>query len=296
MRIALLLPVFNKLNYTITCLSSLYDEISHNNLLDSFRIILVDDGSTDGTGEYVKHHFPFVTVVKGDGNLWWSGGINKGAEHAINNLRVDYLLLWNNDITTHNHYFVNLLRLLQKPDKSTIFGSKIYMNYENRTLWSMGGFIKPYIGKIGNIGYNKPDNHRFQQPLEVDWIPGMGTVIPVEVVHKIGYWDQVNFPQYHGDLEYTYRAKINGFKLIISPDLILSNDTRNTAIGHEGSFKKLLGLLHDKRSLYNFHINTIFLKQYGKGPFKYLHLFVSYSVLMLSFLKWKCLRLLKTKS
>jgi GT2 family glycosyltransferase len=263
--------------------------------MDYFKVVLIDDGSVDGTGEYVKQHFPFVIMVTGDGNLWWSGGINKGAAYAISNLNVDYVLLWNNDITTHDNYFVNLLKLIQNEDNNTIIGSKIYMNYENRTIWSMGGFINPYIGKMGMIGYNEPDCQNYQKSLEVDWIPGMGTAIPVGIINKIGFWDNIHFPQYHGDSEFTYRAKINGYKLIVSPDLILSNDVSNTAISHDGNFRKLMKLFNDRRSLYNFRVTTAFLKKYGKGPFKYFHLFKSYVILILSFLLKKCLSIIKTK-
>jgi len=295
MKIAVLLPVFNKLNYTIACLSSLHEEINKNDLTDYFEFVLVDDGSTDGTAAYVKQHFPFVILLTGDGNLWWSGGINKGASYAISNLKVDYVLLWNNDIATHDNYFVTLLKLLQNEDKNTIIGSKIYMNYENRTIWSMGGFINPYIGKIGMIGYNEPDCKNYQKSREVDWIPGMGTIVPVWIINKIGFWDDVHFPQYHGDSEFTYRAKINGYKLVVSPELVLSNDVSNTAISHEGSFKKLLKLFKDKRSLYNYRVNIAFIKKYGKGPLKYSHLFTSYSILILSFLKRKCVSIFKVK-
>jgi len=295
MIIAILLPVYNKRNYTIACLNSLYEEINSNDIMDHFRFVLVDDGSVDGTGEYVKKNFPFVTILSGDGNLWWSGGINMGAEYAINSLNVDYVLLWNNDIITHENYFVNLLKILQNTDKNTIIGSKIYMNYEDRILWSMGGTLNRVIGRHGMIGYGKPDTQNFNRPMEADWIPGMGTVIPVEIINKIGYWDQVNFPQYHGDSEFTYRAKMKGYKLIISPDLILSNDTRNTGLDHEGDFRKLRNLFYDKRSLYNFRVNSAFLKQYGKGPLKYFHLFKSYAILVMSFLKCRFLSLFKVK-
>jgi GT2 family glycosyltransferase len=294
MKIAILLPVFNKLSYTRTCLDAMYTELSKGNLMDSYSCILVDDGSTDGTEEFIRQHFPFVHILRGDGNLWWSGGINKGATYAISALKADYVLLWNNDITTHGNYFGNILKILETTDRNTIIGSKIYADYNKRIVWSMGGTLNPYIGRIRMIGYNKIDGPEYEKMIEAEWIPGMGTIVPVEIIKNIGFWDDANFPQYHGDSEFTYRAKCNGYRNIVSPDLVLSNDTRNTGLSHGGSYKKLLKMFRDKRSLYNYQVNMAFFKKYGKGPFRYFHLFKSYAILILSFLKWKFSTLFKT--
>ncbi|NJO67967.1 MAG: hypothetical protein HC830_00630 [Bacteroidetes bacterium] len=66
--------------------------------------------------------------------------------------------------------------------------------------------------------------------MELNWLPGMGTLIHETVVQKAGYWDNINFPQYHGDSEFTFRAYLNGFKIEVDPDLVIWNDTTHTGI------------------------------------------------------------------
>ncbi len=290
---AILIPVFNNINYTQKCLESLDTLIKSQNLEKYFTIVLIDDGSKDQTSEFVRSAYPFVHVLNGDGNLWWSGAINAGAIYAKDQLHSDYLLLWNNDILCEDNYFRKLIDLQERLNGNQIIGSKIYMDNTWKRTWSLGGKLNNRTGVIYMIGYDKPDESGCSTSEEIEWIPGMGTLIPISVIDKIGLWDQVNFPQYHGDLEFTYRAYINGYKLAIDPELKIANDTRNSNMKHEGSFKNLLNLFVDKRSLYNFKVNTTFINKYGVGPFKYSYLFKFYTILLLSFVKHFVIRFFK---
>jgi GT2 family glycosyltransferase len=290
---AILIPVFNKLNYTQKCLKSLDAIINGQNLQKYFTIVLIDDGSKDQTREFVETAYPFVHILNGDGNLWWSGSINVGALYAKDHLHSDYLLLWNNDIICEEIYFQKLVDLQKSLNGNQIIGSKIYMDNTWSRTWSTGGKFHNKTGDIYMIGYDKPDVPAFMKSGEIEWIPGMGTLIPTSVIDKIGLWDHVNFPQYHGDLEFTYRAYLNGYKLVIDPELKIANDTTNSNMKHEGNFKNLLNLFVDKRSLYNFRVNTTFIKKYGEGPFKYSYLIKFYTILLLSFMKHSITRLFR---
>ena len=286
---AILIPVYNKLSYTSNCLKSLHLNIHDAGLSRFFETIVIDDGSQDGTSEFIKSEFPTVHVLKGDGNLWWSGGINMGALYARDHLKADFLLLWNNDIGTPENYFQLIAERAGNLKKDEIVGSKIYMK-DGLTVWSMGGIFKPGTGTIWMTGYGKRDTPEYKKPQLAQWIPGMGTLFPISIIDRIGLWDQENYPQYHGDLEYTYRAYLAGYSLIIDPELHIINDTENSSLGHEGKFKKLINLFVDKRSLYNYKVNTSFLKKYGKGPLKYSCLLKNYFILVLSYSKFVLLR------
>ena len=292
---AILIPVYNHLEYTRKCLKSLDDEIFSNDIAACYDVVVIDDGSTDGTEDYVRSSHPGVHILKGDGNLWWSGSINAGADFAIKELKADYLLLWNNDIITAGNYFRQLIDWQLSTDNNTITGSKIYMDESMRLVWSMGGRYDPVTGSTFMYGLGKPDAEEFMKTIEVEWLTGMGTLVPVNVVNKIGMWDNLNFPQYHGDLEFTYRAYLEGYKVIVNPDLKIINDTTNTGLAHNGSLRQLLRLFNDPRSLYNFRVNVSFIKKYGKGIFRYNHLIKSYLILILSFLKSLLFRKRKDK-
>ena len=86
-KIAILIPVFNNLEYTKKCLQNLEEKLGENNIAKHFPIIVIDDGSSDETADWIKKNYPEVELLFGNGNLWWSGGINKGAKHAIEKLK-----------------------------------------------------------------------------------------------------------------------------------------------------------------------------------------------------------------
>lgn len=288
MKFAILLPVFNNLDYTRTTLMKLSAHLGEAGP-HMLYMVLIDDGSTDGTSQWVSSQYPEVHILKGDGNLWWSGAINMGAAYALDQLKADYLVLWNNDIEFQEDYFTNLVRITEEQDGETVVGSKIFVAGTADVVWSAGGHYNPKTGKIYMYGNFKKDRDEYRQVREVDWLTGMGTIVPAAVVRQIGYWDNTNFPQYHGDSDFTYRAKRNGFRIILHPALVLYNHTESSGINHEGSWKGIMKLMTDIRSKSNLKKNIAFLKRHATSPLAYLPLFWFYAKIFGGFFKWKLL-------
>jgi len=90
-RLAIVVPVHNRLALTNALLSELRQS-EHEEAL----VIIVDDGSTDGTYDYLREHHPDVVIASGSGDLWWSGAANLGCRLAIER-GAELLLLFNND-------------------------------------------------------------------------------------------------------------------------------------------------------------------------------------------------------
>jgi hypothetical protein len=289
--IAILIPVHNNIHLTRQCIQQLeimLKEINEQNSIN-YKIILIDDGSSDGTGQWARDAHPDVTLLEGNGNLWWSGGINKGAHHAMENGNTDFLLLWNNDIIPEKNYFKEMNRIIEATDNNTIIGSKICSYHNPDKIWSVGGKFNPLTGKFLNYGQEKEINHGQKLP-EPDWLTGMGTLIPRKTVQTIGYWNEKKFPQYYGDADYTYRAKKKGFKLKVFPELIIYNDTQNSGMIHNGKLSKLAMSLQSNRSKYNLKKDLMFYNLHARTWWAYFYVFKKYFRYVGGFVKWKILQ------
>lgn len=291
LKIAIVFPIFNGLNYTKKCLSSLFEENKISRLEAIIEIVITDDGSTDGSFDWIRTNYPMVHLVKGDGSLWWSGGINKAVEYAKKHLSPDYTLWWNNDIIASEDYFENLLKILSNTESRIILGSKIYIAGDEKRIWSMGGTFDPITGNKIMIGADCPDSKEFLEVQQVDWLTGMGSVIPIGCYDEIGMLDEKTFPQYHGDSDFTLRAKKAGFAIRVQPDLVIYNDIRHTGLKHGESFRKLLKSLFSIRSNYNIARDYYFYRKHSTSIKAFKVPLMKYFRYIGGFLKWKVLNI-----
>jgi GT2 family glycosyltransferase len=288
--LCVLIPVYNKLDYTRQCLADLKENLK-NNLTGSVQIVVIDDGSKDGTGSWIHANHPDVVVLEGTGNLFWTGAMNLGIKYAFYDQRYEYILLWNNDVMTGMDYFKNLFQVIQENPKG-VLGSKIMTLQDKNTVWSFGGYFDPRSGKKGMIGYLEQDGKEYSTVRKVDWCTGMGTLIHKGVVDEIGLMEEDLFPQYFGDTDYSYRASLAGFPVMINPGLILYNDTSNTGLRAQSGFKDLIKSLFNIRSNINIKSNYAFIKKYHTSRRAYITLLEFYLKVLAGFVKWKILALM----
>ncbi len=236
MKILICIPVFNRIEYTLSCLES----ISKQPFKDIITIVC-DDGSTDGTTDKINKYYPETIVVQGNGNLWWTGGINECIKKALAlSDDDDFIYTLNNDTILGADTFQHLLEAEIRFSNEVIIGT-LNLFYENP------GRIENSSFRYKNIfsGYKRVTE--FGEDLnsrsgleEVDGLSGKGVLIPVKVFHKIGIYDQKKFPHYHADLEFIIRAKRAGFRVFISFDAKLFSHQNLSGIGSSTSEKPSL--------------------------------------------------------
>jgi GT2 family glycosyltransferase len=98
-----IIPVHNRKEFTRDCLNSLQRQT-----VSGHQIIVVDDGSTDGTKEMLANEFPDVVVLPGNGNLFWTAAINLGVKRALT-LGAEYILTLNNDTVASGNFIEQML-------------------------------------------------------------------------------------------------------------------------------------------------------------------------------------------
>lgn len=218
--VTVVIPTFNDWRHTQECLAHL------TNSQYPLDIILVDDGSTDGTSANVKQYFPQVLLFQGDGNLWWTGATNLGVQEAVQR-GADYVLTLNNDVLIDPNSVSALVDCaLEHPN--SIVGSIIYYADSPKLIWCAGGtFHWPWPGEV-MIGHNQIDQGQYDGVRDVEWTPGMGTLIPRTILVALNYYDNRNMPQYQADADFTLRARKLGYTVFVTSASKLYNHVENT--------------------------------------------------------------------
>jgi GT2 family glycosyltransferase len=287
--IAILIPIYNRISTTIKGLESLGEALAQYRVFGkssvTYSIVVIDDGSTDGSSDWILSNYKNIHVLNGNGHLWWTGSINKGANYAIQNLNSDYLLLWNDDIFPSKNYFIEIENILSDPSfKNTVVGSKIVFNNNPEKIWSVGGYFNKFSG------YLKMEDKIQINPvkiIECDWLPGMGTLVPVSNIKLLELkWDDKHFPQYHGDSDFTLRCNSKGMRIITNTDLLLSNNTETTGFNKKNNLKDLYESFTSIKSNYNIKVDFKFYSRHGYLPIAYFGMLSKYFFFVGGFIKY----------
>lgn len=198
----IIIPVYNRQEITLACLAGL----KQNGDLQRYQVVVVDDGSTDGTAEAIAENYPEVVVLAGDGNLWWTGAISLGMKYASEQ-GAEYFIWLNDDCLPKSDALPQLVSYMQShPD--TIASASFYIP----------GATEPdrYSGFQGRQGQSASAG----ETIEVEGTSGWCVGIPAGVVKDIGFPDAKKFPHYAGDSMYTLKATRAGFQARILGDAI----------------------------------------------------------------------------
>lgn len=180
------------------------------------QIVLVDNGSTDGSLEWVRQHFPLVTVLALGTNLGFTGGCNAGIAWCLEK-KCDYVLLLNNDTAVAPDF---LSRLMEHAGPDRLLAPKIYF-YDNPTL--INNHLGTYDFRRGihrDWYYGKTDSEASRRVQEVSMANGCALLLPIGTVAKIGLFDDAFF-LYAEDIDYIVRAVSAGFKVFFVPEAVV---------------------------------------------------------------------------
>lgn len=213
-KVAILLTVHNRKEVTIIGLSSLFNAIQEVKEY-TFDIYMVNDGCTDGTEEDVCKIYPNVNIINGNGNLFWSRGMNLAWKTAVETDSYDYFLWFNDDAILYKNAIKCLFQSIDDlGDTSIITGAF----KDGKNIASYGGRNK----------YNKilVPNGSYQN---VHLMNGNLVLIPRKVFDEIGFIDS-HFHHGLGDWDYGLSAQTKGFKVMLTKEYVGVTDRHDKAI------------------------------------------------------------------
>ena len=261
-KVSLVIPIFNGIDNTAAFLKSL-SVVTYSN----HEVIIVDDGSTDGSSEFIARQFPDVRLLKGDGSLWWAGGTNLGVEDALER-GADFILTINNDNEVTPNFLTSLVETaLQNQD--CIIKSVGYDSENKDVLRFFGGEIRWWHGSIDQLMQNIELGVK---TVEVPLANGNSTLIPAKVFRDIGLYDAEHCPQYHADSELLLRARKHGYRVLVDNGSIIYNNINSCAGQSAYENMSYMNLLRDRRSAYYFKANYKIYKEYC--PYRFFLFFL----------------------
>ena len=203
-------PVYNRKKYTKNYLNALKKQS-----VKDFKVIIVDDGSTDGTSEMIEQEFPEVILLKENGDLWWAEATNIGVKYALAHA-TDYIMTLNDDTVPESDYIENMIFWSNRKPDALLGALAIDIN-TGKPIG--GGFLHSW--KKPRTSANLVhilEEKELVGLVKVDNFPGRGLLIPRKVFDKIGLYDSENFPQAAADDDFSYRAINAGYEIFCNCD------------------------------------------------------------------------------
>ncbi len=209
-KVIIIVLAWNRLSDTLECLDSV-KKIAYRN----YEVIVVDNGSTDGSAETIAARYPDIILLNNECNLGYAAGNNRGIEKALS-IGCDYVFLLNNDTTLDAAGLDELIKTAESDSRIGAAGPKIYLYQDPSVVWYAGGDICFREAISVTRGWFKRDHPSYDRPGEVSFITGCAMVVKRKTIEAVGLLDK-EYGSYLEDTDWCRRMSHKGFKLAYVP-------------------------------------------------------------------------------
>lgn len=200
-KVSVIIPNWNGVQLLKTCLTSLQKQTFRNS-----EVIVVDNGSTDGSVTFIKKNFPKVKIIKLSRNTGFAHAVNLGIKKAIGEM----VILVNNDTEIDKDCLGALVSCANEHPEVSFIAAKVLNFYKRGIIDSAGDYITE-VGHADNIGRGKKDGEEYSKAGPVFLATGGGCLIKKEAFTKVGFFDEDYF-MYFEDVDWCLRAQLQGYK------------------------------------------------------------------------------------
>ena len=207
MKTAIVIPNWNGIDVLPDCLDSLLAQ-THKT-----EIIVVENGSVDGSGAMIKEKYPSITLLEEPKNLGFDGGVNVGIRYALD-AGHDYIALFNNDAVADKNWVGELVSTLEKQPQHGIATGKLF-DGSRKKLDTTGDTYTTW-GLAYPRGRGDRDDGTYDVPEDVFGATGGATLFRAIMFREIGIFDN-DFFAYYEDIDISFRAQLAGWKVRYVP-------------------------------------------------------------------------------
>jgi hypothetical protein len=194
---------YNGKGFLNSCLSSLASQT-----YSDFEVIVVDNGSRDGSPEYVKENYPWVRLAKNDENLGFAGGTNVGIRAA----KGEFVITLNNDSRADSRFIEELIKPMADPEVGVCAAKMLFPDGRINSA----GICISRSGAAWDRGMFEPDRGQYEFVEEVFGACAGAALYRREMLDEIGLFDE-DFFLYLEDVDLAFRARLAGWKCLYVP-------------------------------------------------------------------------------
>jgi len=188
---------------TLECISSLY-----GGGFEDIEVVVVDNGSNDGSVESILGAFPKVNMIKNQTNLGYSKAANQGIALSLKK-GATHILIINNDAVGQGDFAVKMMDAFDRHPKAGILGCKILYHGSDK-IWYAGGYYNQWIGYSKHDHMDEADRTDLEESM-TDFVTGCVMLLKAETLREVGLFDE-RLNIYCEDLDFCQRARTNGWE------------------------------------------------------------------------------------
>jgi GT2 family glycosyltransferase len=209
--IAVIVLVWNGADYLDACLTALLSQ-----KYDPLRVIVVDNDSTDRSVEIARRYLPRIRLVQTGYNYGFAGGINAGLAETD----AEIVVLLNQDTEVQPGWLQAVAATYADHADMGIVGCKLYYP-RSRTLQHAGGWVRRPDAFSYHIGQDEEDSGQYDTLLDAEYVTGAAFAIHRRVLNVLGGLDDRYFPAFYEEIDYCYRARRSGFRVVYQPQAVV---------------------------------------------------------------------------
>jgi GT2 family glycosyltransferase len=179
------------------------------------HVLVVDNGSSDGSAEAIGREFPDVEMLALPENRRFAGGCNAGLERSLGQ-GADAVMLLNNDTEAEPGLCERLLLALERDPRAAAAAPLICFQQPSDRIWYAGGRCAPALGFAAHRGLRRRDRGQYRAVEETDYLTGCCLLARREAWERVGFLDERYFI-YAEDADWCLRARAAGFRLLFVP-------------------------------------------------------------------------------
>ena len=225
MEVSVVIPNFNGIAFLDSVLASLEGQT-----LSNFAVILVDNGSTDGSCSFVTANYPWVHLIELSENFGFCGAVNAGIRAA----KAPYVLLLNNDTEVKEDFVEEMLAAIRRHKNAFSCGARMVQYHDRDRLDDVGNYYCA-LGWSFARGRGK-DIHAYETEDKIFSACAGAAIYRKKIIEKIGYFDEEHFA-YLEDTDIGYRARIYGYENWYAPKAIVYHVGSGTSGSRYNQFK-----------------------------------------------------------